>query len=483
MTLFLPLAACQNPQTATSGTATPEFIGVLVHEAGEEVGEWTGDGDDFPDHPHVPEDVEISVAHPVFEGADAFSEALARHVDQEVMDFRGVSRDPVSLEITWEVVAASDDVLGVRLVRTEEDLHGVRQGYATYWYDVSTGHTGYATELLADDAALAELNGLAGEVLKDHPDVDHQGLLPVMRTYDSMGFNEDGDLVVEFDDGHLSPVVEGHPPDASKGRITAIVPSDLATPLLSELGERAREASLTEEPVLSVSEPDAPSDAVPVAPGVVTDPGPDVDCADPGVKCVALTFDDGPVEQTAHLLDILAEEEVTASFFLNGGPLLTRPWSVRRMYAEGHELANHNDLHESMSRHFEPEELPAQVAMVSAGIRRQTGHTVDLFRPPFGATNADVKAEISAQDMAEIMWTVDSEDWTGSDRDEIVEKVVSEVEPNGVVLLHDPQPPTIAAVPGIIEQLREQGYVFVTTTQALAPETGKTYPPDWDGSW
>ncbi|WP_306367062.1 polysaccharide deacetylase family protein [Nocardiopsis sp. CC223A] len=481
--LVLPLTSCENSSAVAPDDIDAGLLTVLADGPGDVVTEWSGDGDDFPDHPYIPEDVEISVAHPEFPGAEAFSTALRGHIDREVMDFRGASRDPVGLEIAWEVVAADEDVLGVRLVRTEEDLHGLRQAYATYWYDVPTGHTGFSTELLADDAALVELNGLVGEALADHPDVDPQGLLPVMRTYDSIGFNAAGDLVVEFDDGHLSPVVEGHPPDSSPGRITAVIGAEQAEPLLSDLGERARSASLTEEPVLSVSEPDTDAEAAPAPPGVVTERGPDVDCTDPEVKCVALTFDDGPVEATAHVLDILAEQEVTASFFLNGNPLLTRPWLARRIYAEGHELGNHNDLHESMSEDFTPEELPAQVAMVSAGIRRQTGYTVELFRPPFGATDDDVKAELARQELAEVMWTVDSEDWTGSDRDTIADRVVELVEPNGVVLLHDPQPPTVAAVPEIIERLRKKDYVFVTVTQAFAPEVGGTYPPDWDGSW
>ncbi|CAL9407307.1 hypothetical protein SUDANB121_01595 [Nocardiopsis dassonvillei] len=479
----LPLAGCENPPAAAPAEADPELMTVLVDGPGDPVTEWSGEGDDFPGHPHLPEDVDISVAHPEFPGAGGFSDALHARIDQEVMDFRGASREPVGLDIAWQVVAAGEGVLGVRLVSTEEDLHGIRRAYATHWYDVATGHTGYATELLADDAALVELNGLVGRALEDHPDVDRRGLLPIMRTYDSIGFNADGDLVVEFDDGHLSPVVEGHPPDASPGRITAVIGAEQAEPLLSDLGERARRASLTREPVLSVPGSDTGPGDAPAPPGVVARRGPDVDCADPGVKCVALTFDDGPTEQTAHLLDVLAEQEVPATFFLNGDPLLTRPWLVRRMYAEGHEPANHGDLHEHIPDHFAPEEVPAQVAMVSAAVRRQTGYTVELFRPPFGATDGDLKAELARQELAEVLWTVDSEDWTGTDRDTVADRVVDLVEPGGVVLLHDPLPPTIAAVPEIIERLREKGYVFVTASRLLDPEPGDTYPPDWDGSW
>ncbi len=474
--LVLPLAAC-GVQEATSGVEDPELITVLLDEPGEGVTEWRGDAGDFADHPYKPEGLEVDVAYPRFEGAEAFSRGLAARVDQEVRDFRGASRDPVSLGIGWEVAAAGHGVLGVRLVRTEEDYHGLRQGYGTYWYDTATGHTAYATELLADDAALEKLNGIVREAFAGDPDVDVESLHPVMRTYDSMGFNTDGDLVVEFDDGHLSPVVEGHPPTSEPGRMVAVVPSEKALPLLSDLGERARRASLAEDPVLAVEAPSNAPGPSPGVPGVVSSGGTDVDCAKD--KCVALTFDDGPAKTTPHLLDLLAEEDVTASFFLNGDPALTRPGVLRRAYAEGHEIGSHNDLHEHMPKHFAGEELAGQVAAVSAMVRRQTGHTVKLFRPPFGDSSPEVLGEIGRQGMAEILWSRDSGDWTGASRDEIVENVVGQAEPGAVVLLHDTLAPTLAAAPEIIERLRGQGYVFATVSQVYGgPEAGESYPPE-----
>ncbi|GAB3730274.1 hypothetical protein GCM10027590_38450 [Nocardiopsis nanhaiensis] len=488
--LALPLAACE---TGADG-GDPDRLTVLVDGAAEdtdeEVTEWRGDAKDFPDHPYEPEGVEISVAYPELAGAEAFTAALAARVDGEVQDFRAGTRDPVSLDIGWELAAAGDGVLGVRLLRTEEDMHGLREGYSTYWYDAATDTAAYSTELLAGQEELDELNSIAREELAEDEDVDVEGLWPVLRTYDSIGFNDDGDLVVEFDDGHLSPVVEEHVPDAEPGRKTVVVEHEEAAPLLSDLGERAREASLVDEPDLDLPQADGEEDAADAEeadtdpPGVFTAGEEGVDCYDGETKCVALTFDDGPAEATPHLLDILAEEEVTASFYLNGGPVLTRPGVLRRTYAQGHEIANHGDEHDPLNRIDDAEELTAQVAAVSAMIRRQTGYTVDLFRPPFGATDADVNAEVEEQDMAEIMWTVDSQDWDGLDPDEIVEHVLTEVDHGAVVLLHDPQPATLVAVPEIIEELRADDFEFVTTTQALGgPEPGRMYPDGWDGDW
>ncbi|WP_159941308.1 MULTISPECIES: polysaccharide deacetylase family protein [unclassified Nocardiopsis] len=474
--LVPPLAACGSG-VALPRAADPELITVVLSEPDEGVGEWRGSADDFPDHPHVPEGVAIDVSYPRFEGAGAFAEELAARVDREVRDFRGASRQPVGLDIDWEVAAAGNGVLGVRLVRTEEDYHGLRQAYETSWYDTASGRTAHAAELLADDAALSTLNRLVRDLLADRKDVDTEGLHPVLRTYDSLGFNAGGDLVVEFDDGHLSPVVEGHVPTTEPGRVVAVVPADRAVPLLSDLGARAREASLSEDPVLAVEEPVGGPASPAEPPGVVEAGDPGLDCS--RAKCIALTFDDGPAPTTPHLLDLLAEEGVKASFFLNGDPALTRPGVLRRAYAEGHELASHNDQHEHMTKAFSGEELAGQVAAVSAMVRRQTGHTVTLFRPPYGDSSPRVLAEIGRQGMAEILWSLDSGDWGGADRDEIAENVLEQAEPGAVVLLHDTLAPTLAAVPEIIERLRGRGYEFATVSQVYdGPEPGSSHPPE-----
>ena len=362
--LVLPLAACENEIVGGGG---PEELTVLADEAGDGFGEWRGDAGDFTGHPYEPEGVEISVAYPEFEGAEAFSEALAARVDQEVQDFRAGTRAPVSLDIDWELVAAGGGVLGVRLLRTEQDMHGLREGYSTYWYDARSGTAAYSTELLAGQEELTELNAIAREELAEDEQVDPEALWPVRRTYDSIGFNDAGDLVVEFSDGHLSPVVEGHVPDSGPGRKAVVVEHERAGALLSDLGTRAREAAMVDEPDLELpgTEADgAPEEPDPV-PGVITAGDPEVDCYDGETKCVALTFDDGPAETTPHLLDVLAEEEATVSFYLNGGPALTRPSVLRRAYAEGHEIASHGDEHEHMNK-MEIDELAAQTAAVSA---------------------------------------------------------------------------------------------------------------------
>lgn len=483
LVLLMPLAGCE-----TEGAASNEHdaMAVLVDGTGqgsdstdhEGVTVRTGDADSFEDHPYVPEGVDISVAYPEFEGAEPFSEGLAERVDTEVADFRAGTRDPVALTIDWQITAVDPGVLGVRLVRTEEDMHGLREGYSTHWYDAATGHTAYSTELLAGQEALETVNGLVREHVADDEEVDTATLHPVLRTYDSMGFNEAGDLVVEFDDGHLSAVEEGHVPSSEPGRKTAVLGAEEIEPLLSDLGRRARDASVSGEEEVTVAAADPDAEEPGPAPGVVNAQDPEVDCYEDGTRCIALTFDDGPHEHTPELLDLLAQEDVTASFFLNGNPALSRPGTIRRIYAEGHEVASHNDLHENMPEEFDEEELPAQIAAVSSMVRRQTGHTVELFRPPFGAGSDAMLEEIGAQGMAEILWNVDSDDWRDVPAEQIVANVVSGAAPNAIVLLHDPLDTTMEAAPQLIEELKALDYEFVSVSQALGgAEPGESYPP------
>ena len=485
LTVAPPLAACGAQETETAEESV-EQITVLVDGSDQETGQEdfesvtvrTGAVDSFDDHPHHPEGLTIDVSHPEFEGAQPFTEELAAQIDQEVQDFRAGTREPVSLGIGWQITAAASGVLGVRLIRTEEDMHGLRQGYATYWYDAENGHTAYSTELLADHEALVALNDLVRQQLAGDERIDPAALQPVLRTYDSMGFNHDGDLVVEFDDGHLSPIVEGHVPSTEPGRIAVVIDSEQAGPLLSGLGERVQEASLAEEHEFTVQEPDPEAEGAGIVPGVPRADDPGADCHDGATRCIALTFDDGPHENTPELLDLLAEEGVTATFFLNGDPSLARPSVFRRAYAEGHEIAGHNDHHEHMPETYSGKELTAEVAAVGAMVRRQTGHTIQLFRPPFGASSDEVLAEIGEQDMAEVLWNIDSQDWRGRTPDEIVMGVVDSAGPNAIVLLHDPLEQTLEAMPELIARLRALDYEFVTVSEAIGgPIIGESYPP------
>jgi peptidoglycan/xylan/chitin deacetylase (PgdA/CDA1 family) len=408
----------------------------------------------------------VSAAYPSVPGADALSERLSEVIGRQVGDFTALNPSATAFGVEWEVTAAADDVLGVRLIRGEEDADGERAGYATHWYDARSGRAAYSTELLAGQEELAALHGLVLARLEEGGEIDPPALQPIAGLYDSMGFNADGDLVVEFDEGQIAPVGAGRP--------SAVVPGADAAPLLSDLGARAQEAARAAEEGFTVDPVAAEGERAPV-PGVPSDWSDPVDCAAPEAKCVALTFDDGPGERTPELLDALAEHGARATFFQTGRSIDEFPNTVRRAYAEGHEIGNHSLDHPDLTT-LDEAGVRAELAPVSARIRRETGDGPVVMRPPYGATNDTVAAVTAELGLAQILWNVDTNDWKDHDARVVAERAVSGARPGAIILMHDIHDTTVDAVPDLLDQLAEEGCTLVTVSQLLgATEPGSAH--------
>ncbi|MEU6672927.1 polysaccharide deacetylase family protein [Streptomyces sp. NPDC046925] len=203
-----------------------------------------------------------------------------------------------------------------------------------------------------------------------------------------------------------------------------------------------------------------------------------VDCRT--AKCVALTFDAGPSENSPRLLDILKEEKVPATFFLLGkNHIVKHPELVKRMDAEGHEVASHTWSHKILTD-ITPDEAREELRRTDEAIEKLTGHKPTLMRPPQGRTNPDVNKISREEGLSEVLWSVTAKDYTTNDSALIQKRVVDQTKRDGIILLHDIYKGTVPAVPGIIDELKKRGYVFVTVPQLLAPgkaEPGQIYRP------
>ncbi|MEU3845080.1 polysaccharide deacetylase family protein [Streptomyces sp. NPDC028635] len=203
-----------------------------------------------------------------------------------------------------------------------------------------------------------------------------------------------------------------------------------------------------------------------------------VDCRQ--AKCIALTFDAGPSENSARLLDILKQKQVPATFFLLGERHIEKyPELVKRMAAEGHEVASHTWDHKILTE-ITPDEIRDELKRPNDAIEKLTGHRPTLMRPPQGRTNDTVNRISEEMGLAEILWSVTAKDYTTNDSALIQKRVLDQASRDGIILLHDIYPGTVPAVPGIIDALKERGYVFVTVPQLLAPgkaEPGRVYRP------
>ncbi len=195
-------------------------------------------------------------------------------------------------------------------------------------------------------------------------------------------------------------------------------------------------------------------------------PLPPVDCAQEA--CLALTFDDGPSSQvTPQILDILAKHHVQATFFIVGSHVAGNEELLRRMYRDGHEIGNHSWSHPDFTTitaaQLDMQVAKAQQAIVRAGVPAPT-----LFRPPYGAVNAVVRAHVP---MTLAMWNVDPEDWRQKTGKEVVERVEAGIKPGRVVDMHDVHQPTADGLDQLLTDLTNANYKLVTFSQLfnLAP--------------
>ncbi|WP_199829204.1 polysaccharide deacetylase family protein [Streptomyces rimosus] len=181
------------------------------------------------------------------------------------------------------------------------------------------------------------------------------------------------------------------------------------------------------------------------------------------VKRVYLTFDDGPSPRyTARILAVLARYGAHATFFELGQNVVLYPSLTHRVHGSGNSVQNHTWSHPDL-RYVSAPEFEHQVAATDRAVRAQTGITPCYLRPPYGGVNSTVRRRAAALGKTIKLWTVDSRDWARPGARVIERRVLDNVRPGSVVLLHDgggDRSQTVAALPTILRTLKDRGYTF-----------------------
>ncbi len=183
-------------------------------------------------------------------------------------------------------------------------------------------------------------------------------------------------------------------------------------------------------------------------------------------KLVALTFDDGPnplPDRTPALLDALRDLGVPATFFIVGVRASQCVDLLKRMVAEGHEVANHSHTHPNLT-YLDPKDVWRELSRALVVIRDATGKRPRFYRPPGGNFNGETARAAAALGMDGAYWTVDAfkfekAPWRAP---QLADFVVANCRPGAIVLLHNVPDNTIEALPGIVRRLRREGYEFTT---------------------
>lgn len=181
----------------------------------------------------------------------------------------------------------------------------------------------------------------------------------------------------------------------------------------------------------------------------------------PGKPMIALTFDDGPGNNTDQLLEKLEACDARATFFVLGNSVKEHPETIQKMHQIGCEIGNHTNDHKNLTK-LKPEEMKQQIDATTAEVRKIIGENTKFVRPPYGAVDSSVKKTIQEPF---IFWSVDTLDWERQNADEIVAYVLKQVKDGDIVLMHDIHSYSVTAAIQLVDELQARGYQLVTVSE------------------
>lgn len=184
-------------------------------------------------------------------------------------------------------------------------------------------------------------------------------------------------------------------------------------------------------------------------------------------KWVALTFDDGPHEQTRRLLGILDEYNVKATFFCIGTEVEKFPGTVLQIINAGHSIGSHTLTHNW--KYLLPGSgiVKKEIAQGIDILHKISGKKPVLFRPPFGITTPVLGKTIRSLGLKSIGWNIRTSDTMTTDGNKVISKIIKQIKPGAVILMHDRLESTVDVVPQIIGEIRKLGYEMVSMETAL----------------
>lgn len=295
------------------------------------------------------------------------------------------------------------------------------------------------------------------------------------------GILQTGDVTIDGTDYHFNQkgVLDGEDiiPEvtpAENPQVTA-VPEATVTPAPTDKPEATPQPGETAEPTIT-PEPTKAAEVQPdttvtpeatPTPEPTATPTPTPEITPVPDKSIAITFNDGPSDYTGQIMDLLAETDSRATFFLQGSHVEGRQDTLSRMVELGNELGNHAYTHFDLSE-LNYTDSSAEVAGVDELVGSYIGQSTTVMRPPHGNMNSELASSIRKP---VILWSVDSQDESLTDPQAIVDVILAAAEDGAIVKMHDTSELSLNALKLLIPALQREGYRLVTVSE-LADANG-----------
>ncbi len=207
-------------------------------------------------------------------------------------------------------------------------------------------------------------------------------------------------------------------------------------------------------------------------------------CVDTSEKKVAVTFDAAwGADDIPLILQTLKKHNAKASFFIVGEWAKLYPEQVKNIFEAGHEIGGHSYSH-SLYGKLTKEQIEEDTEKCNKELSEITGITPSVMRFPSGDYSELAVKTVREAGLQPIQWSVDSLDWQGISKQEIIKRVVTKTENGSIILFHNDVKNTDEALDEVLTLLENKGYSFVGVSQLIYNEpyridaNGKQYKAD-----
>ena len=184
-------------------------------------------------------------------------------------------------------------------------------------------------------------------------------------------------------------------------------------------------------------------------------------------KQVAISFDAAwGADKTQEIIDILAEYDCTATFFLVGFWIDKYPEMVKAIDEAGLEIGTHTNTHPDMVK-LDSETMKNELSISMSKITNITGKEIKVFRPPYGSYNNTLINVASELGLKTIQWDVDSLDWKGLSASEITSRVMNKAKNGSIILMHNNADHVTDALRLTLDWLKKKGYKVTSVGELI----------------